>query len=140
MKKRGFTLVEVLLTLFILSVSVLIFGQYSSLFYKMEDMEDVYQKITDLSVSKMEELKSGRIYIDGEAYLILEDEDGIIRFEEDGCTIEVHMRSIPRLPDIKQVTIRVSSNKKQYQYHLVRLIRFNKNELPRIYDEIFVGT
>ena len=135
MKKRGFTLVEVLLTLFILSVSVLIFGQYSSLFYKMEDMEDVYQKITDLSVSKMEELKSGRIYIDGEAYLILEDGDGIIRFEEDGCTIEVHMRSIPRLPDIKQVTIRVNSNKKQYQYHLVRLIRFNKNELPRVYDE-----
>lgn len=140
MKKKGFTLVEVLLTLFILLGSVFIFGQYSRLFYKMEGMDNIYQKLTDLSISKIEELKSGRIYINGEEHLILGDVDEIIIFEEEDCNIEVHMKDVPHLSDLKYVNIQVSSKKSQYRYHLIRFIHFKRNELPRSYDEISVET
>lgn len=135
---KGLTLVEVLLSLFIFIMVVLVIDQYYYPIYRLISINRESQEMGKIAKNKMEELKSGYIYIDGDKYHVLELEDQNINFEEENYRIDIIIQPVQDYPSISYIKLNVTNEKEGSSYNLVRYINFYGNILPNIYEEFTV--
>ena len=134
MNNKGLTLIEVLLSLFILIMVVLVFNRYTYVLHRFLLIDTDNQAIGELAKNKMEELKSSRIYIDGKENSILGLQNEEISFIEDDYTVDIFIKPLDN-SSINYVNVKVT-NKKDDSFNLIRYVNFYGNNLPNIYEEL----
>jgi len=135
---KGLTLVEVLLSLFILSILMIVFNSYYYMIHKLIFMDKANQQMGQVAKTKMEELKSNRIYIEGVEYSILELQDEVISFTEDSYKIDIYIEPLSYNTNMHSVNVKVGSNSEDYSYNLIRYIDFHKSSAPYRYEELTI--
>ena len=122
---RGLTLIEVLLTLFILAATVLIFGKFCLTANRLTNLNITSQEVGMIAKNKMEEIKSGYIYIDNDKHRLL-DLGETISFAEQGCNIDISVRPLHNYKNISCVNLEVCNEKGNISYNLIRYINLCK--------------
>lgn len=118
---KGLTLIEVLLSLFIFAITILIFNRYCFIINRLTTKNMIKQEIGTIAKNKMEEIKSGYIYIDNNRYC-LSDLSETISFEERNYNINVSINPLYDYEDISCINLEVSNEKGNISYNLVRYI------------------
>lgn len=118
---RGLTLIEVILTLFIFTIMVLIFNKYCFSVNRLATINMTNQEIGMIARNKMEEIKSGYVYIDNNRYCLL-DLGETINFKEQNYNINISIRPLHDYENINQVNLEVSNEKGNVYYNLIRYI------------------
>jgi len=90
-------------------------------------MDKANQQMGQVAKTKMEELKSNRIYIEGVEYSILELQDEVISFTEDSYKIDIYIEPLSYNTNMHSVNVKVGSNSEDYSYNLIRYIDFHKS-------------
>ncbi len=138
MGDKGSTFAEVLLSLFILSIVVVLFNQFYYHIQKLNLIGTANQEMMKICKNKIEELKTGRFYIDEEEYFILEFTDEVINFKENNYDVNIFIKPVLDNTLSYYINVDVSKNKGKYQYNIVRYLNFEKISFPVIYDELEV--
>lgn len=138
MGNKGSTLAEVLLSLFILSIVFVSFNQFYYQIQRLTLMDKVNQEMIRICKNKMEDFKSGRIYIEEEEYSLSEITEQAISFKEEGYDINIFINPLDDTNLNYSIKISVSKDGGNYQYNLIRLFNFENIELPIIYDELSI--
>ncbi|MCK9268653.1 MAG: prepilin-type N-terminal cleavage/methylation domain-containing protein, partial [Alkaliphilus sp.] len=107
---RGLTLIEVLLALFLLITTVSILNTYCFFINRATAINKTDQEIGMLAKNKMEEVKSGYIYIDNNRYHILDFEEPI-SFREQNYYINISINPLHDYEDISRINLEVSDEK-----------------------------
>ncbi len=122
---KGLTLIEVLLALFLLTTTVLILNRYFFLINRASAKNKINQKIGILARNKMEEIKSGYIYIDDNRYHILDLEDSI-SFKEQNYDINISIIPLHDYENISCINLDVRDERENISYNLIRYIDLRK--------------
>jgi prepilin-type N-terminal cleavage/methylation domain-containing protein len=125
---RGLTLIEVLLSLFIFAVTISVFNGCFSVISRSIITNTIRQEIGTIAKNKMEEIKSGYVYIDNNRYYFL-DLGEIINFKEQDYDINISIRPLDNYENIGCVNVVVRSEKGNTDYNLVRYINLHKIRL-----------
>lgn len=136
MDDEGLTLVEVLLSLFILSIGTIVFSAGYYTIHRLIIVDTENQQMGELAKSKVEELKSNRIYIDHVEHPIISLLDETIHFQEDEYTVEVSIKPLHNNPKMHHVNVKVTSELSNAFYNLIRYMDFSKDTFPNIYEEL----
>ena len=138
MVNKGSTFAEVLLSLFILSVVIVSFGQFNYHIQRLNLIEVTNEEMSKICKDKIEEIKTGRIYIEEKEYFLSEFNEDTIDFKEKGYDVNI---SIKRLVDNKKIHyINIYVNKDKYQYNMIRYFDFDNITFPIIYEELEVDS
>lgn len=108
--------------------------------HKLIFIDTVNQQMGELAKGKIEELKTNRIYINGEEYFILELQDNDISFKEDGYKIDISIIPLYENTSIYCVNVKVSGETGDSFYNLVRYIDFHENTFPNVYEELTIDS
>lgn len=92
-----------------------------------------------IAKNKMEELKSGCIYINDYKYNILDLDDQTINFTEKGYNINVLIKPLEDNENINYVNLKISNEEEDMFYNLIRYINFHENAFPNIYEEFVIN-
>ena len=122
---KGLTLMEVLLALFILTTTVLILNTYCFLINRTTAKNMANQEMGILAKNKMEEIKSGYIYIDDNRYHILDLEDSI-SFKEQNYDINISIIPLHDYENISCINLDVRDERENISYNLIRYIDLRK--------------
>ena len=122
---KGLTLIEVLLALFLLTTTVLILNRYCFLINRISAKNKINQKIGILAKNKMEEIRSGYIYIDDNRYHILDLEDSI-SFKEQNYDINISIIPLHDYENISCINLDVRDERENISYNLIRYIDLRK--------------
>jgi hypothetical protein len=125
---RGLTLIEVLLSLFILVVTISVFNGCFSVIGRLITANTIRQEIGTIAKNKMEEIKSGYVYIDNNKYYFL-DLGEIISFKEQDYNINISTRPLDNYENISCVNVEVEDGKGNIGYNLVRYINLRKIDM-----------
>ena len=87
---KGLTFIEVLLKLFVFSIILLTFNKHCLIINKMKKINTINHEMGIVAKNKMEEIKSGYIYIDDNRHFIL-DLGESITFEEQNYNIKFQL-------------------------------------------------
>lgn len=118
-------MIEVLLSLFIFAVTVLIFNRCFCAIGRLATINTISQEIGTIAKNKIEEIKSGYVYIDNNKYCIL----GLgetINFREQDYDINISIMPLHNHENIGCVNVEVASEKGNTCYNLVRYINLRK--------------
>lgn len=100
---------------------VSIFGGCYSVINRLAAINAASQEIGTIAGNKMEEIKSGYVYIDNDKYLLLNlGED--ISFEERNHNINISIKPLDDHEGIICVNLEVSNEKENISYNLIRYI------------------
>ena len=116
---------EVLLALFILTTTVLILNTYCFLINRTTAKNMANQEMGILAKNKMEEIKSGYIYIDDNKYHILDLEESI-DFKEQNYDINISIGPLHDYENISRINLEVRDEKENISYNLIRYIDLRK--------------
>jgi len=83
------------------------------------------QEIGTIAKNKMEEIKSGYVYIDNNRYYFL-DLGEIINFKEQDYDISISIRPLDNYENISCVNVEVGDERGNTDYNLVRYINLRK--------------
>lgn len=122
---KGLTLIEVLLALFLLITAVSILNTYCFLINRTTAKSVINQEIGILAKNKMEEVKSGYIYIDNNRYHILDLEESI-GFKEQNYDINISISPLHDYENISRINLEVRDEKENISYNLIRYIDLRK--------------
>lgn len=122
---RGLTLIEVLLSLFIFTTTILMFNGCFSVISRLTIINTTRQEIGTIAKNKMEEIKSGYVYIDNNRYYFL-DLGEIINFKEQDYDISISIRPLDNYENISCVNVEVGDERGNTDYNLVRYINLRK--------------
>lgn len=117
---KGLTLIETLFALFILGIVGAVCGMYFSTINRGMEVNRESRQIARLAKNKMEEIKSGHIYIEGRKYYI-GDLGNNISFEEGEYRINISVKAINNHTYIRYVDLQVEDGNKAY--NLVRYVK-----------------
>ena len=85
----------------------------------------INQEIGILAKNKMEEVKSGYIYIDDDRYYILDLEEPI-NFGEQNYDINISIRPLHNYENISCINLEVSHERENISYNLIRYMDLRK--------------
>ncbi len=122
---KGLTLIEVLLALFLLITAVSILNTYCFLINRTTAKSVINQEIGILAKNKMEEVKSGYIYIDNNRYHILDLEE-FIGFKEQNYDVNISISPLHDYENISRINLEVRDEKENISYNLIRYIDLHK--------------
>ncbi len=122
---KGLTLIEVLLALFLLITAVSILNTYCFLINRTTAKSVINQEIGILAKNKMEEIKSGYIYIDNNRYHILDLEE-FIGFKEQNYDVNISISPLHDYENISRINLEVRDEKENISYNLIRYIDLRK--------------
>ncbi|HZK38126.1 MAG TPA: prepilin-type N-terminal cleavage/methylation domain-containing protein [Clostridia bacterium] len=122
---KGLTLIEVLLALFLLITAVSILNTYCFLINRTTAKSVINQEIGILAKNKMEEVKSGYIYIDNNRYHILDLEE-FIGFKEQNYDVNISISPLHDYENISRINLEVRDEKENISYNLIRYIDLRK--------------
>lgn len=122
---KGLTLIEVLLALFLLITAVSILNTYCFLINRTTAKSVINQEIGILAKNKMEEVKSGYIYIDNNRYHILDLEESI-GFKEQNYDVNISISPLHDYENISRINLEVRDEKENISYNLIRYIDLRK--------------
>jgi hypothetical protein len=118
-------LIEVLLSLFIFTTTILMFNGCFSVISRLTIINTTRQEIGTIAKNKMEEIKSGYVYIDNNRYYFL-DLGEIINFKEQDYDISISIRPLDNYENISCVNVEVGDERGNTDYNLVRYINLRK--------------
>ena len=118
-------MIEVLLALFLLITTVSILNTYCFFINRATAINKTDQEIGMLAKNKMEEVKSGYIYIDNNRYHILDFEEPI-SFREQNYYINISINPLHDYEGISRINLEVSDEKENISYNLIRYIDLRK--------------
>lgn len=125
---RGLTLIEVLLSLFIFAATVLIFNRFFSAIGRLTTINTINREIGTIAKNKIEEIKSGYVYIDNNRYCI----SGLgetVNFKEQDYDISISIKPLHDRENIGCVNVEVENEKGNAYYNLVRYINLHKTRV-----------
>lgn len=122
---KGLTLIEVLLSLFIFAITISILNRNCFIVNRLATINIINQEIGMIAKNKMEEIKSGYIYIDDNRYYLLDLEE-TINFKERNYNINISISPLHDYENISCVNLEVSNEKGNISYNLVRYINLHK--------------
>lgn len=120
MNNKGLTLIDTILALFMFGVLALIFTTHHHAINRAALSNKESKEIGLIAKNKMEEIKSGYIYIEGNRYDILSIGNKVV-FEEEGYRIEVAIKALDDYENIKHINLEVRGKDKYY--NLVRYVK-----------------
>lgn len=138
MGNKGSTFAEVLLSLFILSLVVVLFNQFYYHIQKLNLIEESNLEMMKICKNKIEELKTERIYVDEKEYFISEFTGEVINFKENDYDVNISIKPLLDNTSNYYINVDVSKDKGKYQYNIVRYFNFEKINFPVIYEELEV--
>ncbi|WP_249168624.1 hypothetical protein [Alkaliphilus sp. B6464] len=103
-------------------------------------IDTVNQQMGEIAKTKMEELKSNRIYIEGEEYSILELQNELISFKEKGYKIDISIISLHDNANICYINLKIANETGDAFYNLIRYINFYKSTFQNIYEELTIDS
>ena len=118
-------MIEVLLALFLLITAVSILNTYCFLINRTTAKSVINQEIGILAKNKMEEIKSGYIYIDNNRYHILDLEE-FIGFKEQNYDVNISISPLHDYENISRINLEVRDEKENISYNLIRYIDLRK--------------
>lgn len=118
-------MIEVLLALFLLITAVSILNTYCFLINRTTAKSVINQEIGILAKNKMEEVKSGYIYIDNNRYHILDLEESI-GFKEQNYDVNISISPLHDYENISRINLEVRDEKENISYNLIRYIDLRK--------------
>ncbi len=118
-------MIEVLLSLFIFTTTILMFNGCFSVISRLTIINTTRQEIGTIAKNKMEEIKSGYVYIDNNRYYFL-DLGEIINFKEQDYDISISIRPLDNYENISCVNVEVGDERGNTDYNLVRYINLRK--------------
>lgn len=118
-------MIEVLLALFLLITAVSILNTYCFLINRTTAKSVINQEIGILAKNKMEEVKSGYIYIDNNRYHILDLEE-FIGFKEQNYDVNISISPLHDYENISRINLEVRDEKENISYNLIRYIDLRK--------------
>ncbi len=140
MNQKGSTLAEVLLSLFILAIVTISFNRFYYLIQNLIYVDSVNQQIAQIAKNKMEEIKSGYVYINEEKLSITDLNQDHINFNENNYKVDIFINFLSDNTSSCYVNVVVNSQDGESQYNLVRYINLNIDDLPVIYEELDIGS
>jgi len=117
---------------------MLVFNSSYYLLQRLIFIDKANQEMGQVAKTKIEELKSNRIYIEGEEYSILELQNKVISFKEDSYNIDVAIEPLSENTNIHYINVKVGNKVSDSSYNLIRYINFHKNSLPNKYEELTI--
>lgn len=138
LNNKGSTLVEVLLSLLILSILILVVSRSNYFIHRLILANAQTQQMGQVAKNKIEELKSNRIYIEGEEHLIFQLEYENISFVEEEYNVDVSIKPLYENPNIKYINVSVSNHKDNRIYNLIRYINLAKADFHDVYEELVI--
>ena len=118
-------MIEVLLALFLLITAVSILNTYCFFINRTTAKSVINQEIGILAKNKMEEVKSGYIYIDNNRYHILDLEE-FIGFKEQNYDVNISISPLHDYENISRINLEVRDEKENISYNLIRYIDLRK--------------
>lgn len=112
-----------MLALFIFSIMILIFSKHYFAINRLADINMTSHRIGATAKNKMEEIKSGYIYIDDNRYSIL-DLDKSVEFKEQDYNISISISPLQGHENIDRVNLEIENG--NVYYNLVRYINLSK--------------
>ncbi|MFW5648887.1 MAG: type IV pilus modification PilV family protein [Candidatus Alkaliphilus sp. MAG34] len=122
---RGLTLIEVLLALFIFAIAALICSKYFFIISRSSIINTINQEIGAVAKNKMEEIKTGYVYIGDEKHHLLDLEE-IANFKEQSYNINIFIEPLHDYENIVCVNLVVGDEKRNISYNLIRYINLLK--------------
>ncbi len=107
--------------LFVFTTLVLVFSRCYPVVNRLETINTTKQEMGTLAKNKMEEIKSGYIYIDDKRHLFLDLGDSI-SFKEHNYDINIAVKPLYDYENIRLVNLEVSNEKENTYYNLIRYI------------------
>lgn len=129
------TLVEVLLALLIFTTTTLICSKYYNSISRLASINTTGRQMGIIAKNKMEEVKSGYIYIDDYKNNILDIDYAAIDFIEKDYNINILMIPLENNENINYIDLKVTDKSGNRSYNLIRYVNFYENNFPNIYEE-----
>lgn len=121
---KGLTMIETILAVLVLSFMLVIFKNLNTVLNRAVNINKTSRQVGIIAKNKIEEIKSGYIYIDNNKYNIL-DLGETINFKEENYNVDVFVSSLPNYENINRIGLKVSNESGNISYNLIRYINFN---------------